>query len=99
VDEKITLPEGEQEAVSVPTSDGNSRQKAIKTVGDRWSTLETLTFGSNTQPYYVLLDTDETLLANPVGYSYSSDITRYREYLKCGLDAYEEQHAVPSLFN
>jgi len=99
VDEKITLPEEEQESVSVPTRDGNSRQKAIKTAGDRWSTLETLTFNSNTQPYYVLLDTDETLLTNPVGYNYASDIDRYREYLKCGLDAYAEQHAAPSLFN
>ena len=91
VDEKITFPDDMQEVVEVPTSDGGVRLKKLRTVGDKWSTLQTLTFASNTQPYYVLLDHDETLLANPVGYSYSSDVKRYLDYLNCGLDAFAKQ--------
>lgn len=91
VDEKITLSDDKQEVVEVPTSDGGVRLKKLRSVGDKWSTLQTLTFASNTQPYYILLDHDETLLANPVGYSYSSDAKRYLDYLNCGLDAFAKQ--------
>jgi len=102
VDEKTVLEEDEQEVIEVPTGDGSTKLKKIRTVGDRWSTLETLTFASNTQPYYVLLDTEERLLANPVGYNYASDIERYRDYLNCGLEAFEKQKVETSsnsLFN
>ena len=91
VDEKTVLSEDEQEVVEVPTSDGGTKLKKIRTVGDRWSTLETLTFASNTQPYYVLLDTDANLLANPIGYSYAQDLDRYTAYLNCGIDAFQKQ--------
>ncbi|HIO73675.1 MAG TPA: DUF255 domain-containing protein [Flavobacteriales bacterium] len=93
VDEKTVLPEDEQQVIEVPTSDGGTKLKKLRTVGDRWSTLETLTFASNTQPYYILLNTDETLLANPVGYSYAQDLKRYSDYLYCGLDAFEKLQA------
>lgn len=90
VDEKTTLPPEKQEAVVVPTGDGGTKIKKIRRVGDRWSTLETLTFASNTQPYYVLLTPDEYLLGNPVGYNYSRDVNNYIKYLNCGLDAFEK---------
>ena len=90
VDEKTVLPEEEQQVIEVPTSDGGTKLKKLRTVGDRWSTMETLVFASNTQPYYVLLDTDETLLANPIGYSYAQDVQRYIDYLNCGLDAFNK---------
>jgi len=91
VDEKRVYSEEEQEVVEVPTSDGGVKLKKLRTVGDKWSTLQTLTFASNTQPYYVLLDTDTVLLANPIGYSYAQDVDRYVEYLNCGLDAFKKQ--------
>jgi len=93
VDEKTELPEAEQEVVKVPTGDGGTKLKKMRIVGDRWSTLETLTFASNTQPYYVLLDNDEKLLANPIGYNYAQDLDRYTEYLNCGIDAFAKQQA------
>ena len=91
VDEKIVLPDSLQEVVKVPTGDGGEKLKKIRIVGDKWSTLETLTFASNTQPYYVLLDTDEFLLANPIGYNYAQDLDRYTEYLNCGIEVFEKQ--------
>jgi len=91
VDEKTVLPADQQKVIDVPTSEGGTKKKKMRIVGDRWSTLETLTFHSNTQPYYVLLDNDEYLLANPIGYNYAQDLDRYVEYLNCGLEAFKKQ--------
>lgn len=93
VDEKTVLAEDEQEVIEVPTSDGGTKLKKLRTVGDRWSTLETLTFASNTQPYYVLLDNEGRLLANPIGYSYAQELDRYTAYLNCGIEAFQKQKA------
>ena len=88
VDEKILLPEELQETVSIVTRDGNIKKKKIKTIGNKWSTLQSLTFANNTQPLHVLITPDETLLGNPVGYSFSKNSNNYLNYLKCGLTAF-----------
>ena len=87
MDQKEIYPLDEQYVVEVPSKD-STRLKKIRTVGDKWSTLQTLTFASNSQPYYVLLNTDTILMANPIGYSYAQDVDLFVEYLKCGLDAF-----------
>lgn len=90
VDEKTPLPEDQQDIIKVPTSDGGTKLKTIKNIGQKWSTLETLTFGNNTQPLYVLLSPDERLLGNPIGYSYGRDVNKFVEYLNCGIQAFKE---------
>ncbi len=87
VDERTKLSEEEQHSVDVPDGEGGKKKKKIKTIGDKWSTLEALTFGNNTQPLYVLLSPDTLLLGNPVGYT--PDIDEYVEYLNCGLEAFD----------
>lgn len=87
VDERTKLSEEQQHSVEVPDGEGGKKKKKIKTIGDKWSTLEALTFGNNTQPLYVLLSPDTVLLGNPVGYT--PDIDEYVEYLNCGLEAFE----------
>jgi thiol:disulfide interchange protein len=62
--------------------------KKIRTVGDKWATLQTLTFNNNSQPYYVLLSPDEVLLNPPVGYT--PDEGEYQAFLDCGLDAFKQ---------
>ena len=89
VDEKILLPEEEQETVDIVTRNGTIKKKKIKRIGDKWSTLQSLTFANNTQPLHVLMTPDEKLLGNPVGYSYARNANNYEEYLKCGLAAFE----------
>lgn len=88
VDERTVLSPEDQHSVDVPDGEGGVKKKKIKTVGDKWSTLEALTFANNTQPLYVLLSPDSLLLGNPVGYT--PDIDEYVEYLNCGLRTYEE---------
>ena len=89
VDEKILLPEDLQETVDIITRDGKIKKKKIKTIGNKWSTLQSLTFVNNTQPLHVLITPDEELLAHPIGYSYAKNAINYISYLECGLDAYK----------
>lgn len=81
VDDKKQLPAAQQ--FSYTTKEGI--EKDIVTVGDKWSTFETENFSNNSQPLYALLNTDEVLLARPVGYTPSAK--EYLEWLRCGLQA------------
>lgn len=87
VDDRKELPEDEQ--FEYNTEDG--RKKKIKTVGNKWATLQTETFRNNSQPYYVLMTPNEELLNVPVGYT--PDVDEYKEFLDCGLDAFETKSA------
>lgn len=84
VDEKVELPEDMQFVYT--TSDG--RTKKIRTVGNKWSTLQTETFNNNSQPYYALLAPDSTLLAP--ARQYDTDIQSYADWLECGARTYKE---------
>src|SRR5690606_94153 len=72
VDDRKELPETEQ--FEYVTSDG--RKKKIKTIGNKWATLQTETFKNNSQPYYAIISPDEKLLNTPVGYT--PDVSEYR---------------------
>ena len=64
----------------------NGQPRKLRTVGDKWSYLQRTKFGSNTQPFYVLLDNEEKPLATPR--SYDEDIDAYISFLKEGLQKY-----------
>lgn len=61
----------------------NGSVKKIKTVGDKWATFQTVNFQNNSQPFYVLLDTELNLLNPPIGYTPNSK--EYLEWLQQGL--------------
>ena len=79
VDDKTPLPE----PVEVVE---NGQPRKLRTVGDKWSYFQRHKFGSNTQPFYVLLDND----GNPLNaaYSYDEDIQKYTDFLNKGLKNY-----------
>ena len=81
VDDKTALPE-------VETVNENGQQKKIRTIGDKWSYLQSHKFGANAQPFYVLLDNQGNLLNN--SYSYDEDIQKYIEFLDTGLKNYKK---------
>jgi len=60
--------------------------KKIRTIGNKWSEFQTVKYGTNTQPYYVMLDEDEKELITP--YSYNSDIEAFYNWLKEGISKY-----------
>jgi thiol:disulfide interchange protein DsbD len=66
----------------------NGRQRTLRTVGDKWSYLQRIKFGANTQPFYVLLD-NAGLPLNRF-YSYDEDIPAYVSFLRTGLENYRK---------
>jgi thiol:disulfide interchange protein len=87
VDEKVELPAEEQFVYT--TSDG--RKKMIKTVGNKWATLQTETFQNNSQPMYALLSPQGDLLS-PIE-QYNPDVKKYTDWLNCGLSAFDSWKA------
>lgn len=82
VDDKTALPE------TVTVVEGGKEVK-LRTVGDRWSYLQSSKFGANAQPFYVLIDpSTEQLLAEPYGFDESID--NYVEFLTKGLNKFKE---------
>ena len=61
--------------------------RKIKTVGDKWSYLQRYKFGSNAQPFYVLLDNQ----GQPLGqsYAYNENVDKYIQFLENGLKRYK----------
>ena len=75
-DAKEDLPKSEQ-YVSETTG------KRIKTIGNKWSDFQIERYQVNAQPYYVLMEHDETNLNTPVGYT--PDVDDYEAWLKEGI--------------
>lgn len=63
----------------------NGRIKTIKTIGEKWATFQSINFASASQPYYVLMSPNATILNPPIQYT---DTATYKEWLESGL----EQH-------
>jgi thiol:disulfide interchange protein DsbD len=76
VDDKTELPEAEQKV-------SDCTGKKIRTIGNKWSEYQTCTFKTNTQPYYVLMNTEGKVLNEPVGYM--PDANKYKNFLEDGL--------------
>jgi thiol:disulfide interchange protein DsbD len=86
VDDRQALPEDRQFVFRFD----NGRTKRIRTVGDLWSTFQTVNFGSVSQPYYVQLTADLQVLNPPMQ---NTDGVTYRDWLASGIDRFE---AIPS---
>ena len=83
VDDKTPL----AEPLEVTDEQGNT--KTLRTVGAKWSYLQSHKFGANAQPYYVILD---PVTARPLSGSraYDEDIPAYLDFLNGGLERYRE---------
>ena len=81
VDDKTPLPQ----QMEVTENDGTKR--TLRTVGDKWSYLQRYKFGSNTQPFYVLVDDNGKPITG--SRSYDEDINEYVEFLQKGLDNFK----------
>ena len=66
----------------------NGQKRTLRTVGDKWSYLERVKIGANTQPFYLLLDPATGKPLNGLR-SYDEDIPAYVEFLKTGLANYK----------
>ena len=65
----------------------NGQKRTLRTVGDKWSYLERVKIGANTQPFYLLLDPATGKPLNGLR-SYDEDVAAYVDFLKIGLENY-----------
>ncbi len=61
--------------------------KQLKYIGQKWSELQAVKYKANSQPFYVLMDHDESNLMDPVGYTPDAD--EYHAWLKAGLNKFK----------
>lgn len=85
VDDKKPLPA----PIKVKELDG--QETTLRTYGDKWSYLQRNKFGTNSQPYYVILDNEGMPLNH--GYVYDENVPKYKDFLKGGLERYGKEAA------
>ena len=81
VDDKTSLPK----AFEV---DENGRTRTVGSIGDKWSYLQRVKFGSNAQPFYVMLDTEGKPMNS--SYGFDEDPANFIEWLNQGLTKFKE---------
>lgn len=80
VDDKTPLPQ----PIEVTDAQGNT--KTLRTVGAKWSYLQSQKFGANAQPFYVMLNAEGHPLAP--SRAYDEDINQYIDFLNTGLSSF-----------
>ena len=81
VDDRTELPENEKYV--------SESGKKIKTLGNKWSDLQTRVFKTNSQPYYVIVNSDGRTLVPPQ--AFNLDIQNYINFLDSGKAAFSRQ--------
>lgn len=82
VDDKRKLPEGEE-------IDSKLRSgKKLKYIGQKWSEFQTIKYGANAQPFYVLMNHNEENLNEPA--AYTPDVDEYYAWLKDGISKFNK---------
>ena len=82
VDDKTPLAEPYE------VTDDQGNKKVLRTVGAKWSYLQSHKFGANAQPFYVLLDNDAQPLCG--SRAYNEDVPAFLDFLNTGLQRYQK---------
>jgi thiol:disulfide interchange protein DsbD len=80
-DRKIELPKKDQ-YVSKTTG------KQVVTIGNKWTDLQITRYKSNSQPLYIILDTDGNDLNKPTAFTFN--VEDYKKWLKDGISKFKE---------
>lgn len=80
IDERLELPESDWYTSSYD-------DKVKKTMGKQNADFQITKFNNNAQPYYVILDHEERLLANPRGYE--TDIAEFIDFLDSASERFK----------
>ena len=81
VDDKTPLPQPME-------VEFNGEKRTLRTIGDKWSYLQTSKFGANAQPFYVAVDNEGNPLTGSFGFK--EDVSAYLDFLNKGLDQYRK---------
>ena len=84
VDDKTPLAE------PLEVTGANGEKRVLRTVGAKWSWLQSQKFGSNAQPFYVVVDgaTGHPLVGSR---GFSEDIGAYLGFLQKGIEQYKDR--------
>ena len=85
VDERINLPKEEQYITKMA-----GKEKKVRTTGDKWMVFQANTFGTNSQPYYVMLDLNENQLIEPANYQDYGSVSLFKDWLERGVNLFNE---------
>ena len=72
--------------VLVNRTNGGTRK--LQNYGHKWANFQTQFFKTNSQPYYVLLNSDGTEILNQA-VGYTPDEKEYAQFLACGLEIFK----------
>lgn len=67
----------------------NGKTMLLETVGEKWSYLQRVKFGTNAQPYYVVLSPDGELLSGP--FAYDENAAKFVRFLEDGMENYSKK--------
>ena len=82
----IVLKTSEQKEVEV-----NGKMKKLRTIGNKWSYIQTIRYKTNTQPYYIMLGPNNEDLSNgSADYEHHGNVEDFRGWLQEGLSLYEK---------
>lgn len=84
VDERKRLPVIEQVAFTA----SNGENKRILTVGDKWTNFQIENFYKTSQPQYAIISPSQIALTKTK--AYTPDPKEFKEWLQCGLDAFQK---------
>ncbi|MDE6176343.1 MAG: thioredoxin family protein, partial [Paramuribaculum sp.] len=85
----ITLMVDDKKELDSPMKvEENGKTKTLRTIGDKWSYLQRMKFGANTQPFYVVLDNSGSAMTSP--YYYDEDVEKFGLWLTGGIDDYKK---------
>ena len=82
VDDKTPLAE------PFEVTDDQGNKKVLRTVGAKWSYLQSHKFGANAQPFYVLLDNEGHPLCG--SRAYNEDVPAFLDFLNTGIQRYQK---------
>ena len=85
VDDKTDLPADQQTVKKL-----GDRDFTIKSIGNKWSYMQTNLYKTNAQPQYILIDNNEQQLTKETAH-YDSDINKYVSWLDEGLTEFKKR--------
>lgn len=89
VDDRKELPKADQKEVQ-----WGSDKVVLETEGMKWGYMQLSKYKISSQPYYVIINDDETLLSNSgIGYDTGKDLPVFNAWLSSAVLKYKEKHA------
>ena len=79
----ISLYVDDKRALDSPIPSTLRPGKQLRTIGQKWAEFQAVRFKANSQPFYVILDSDGKQLGTPV--AYTPDADAYHQWLQAGI--------------